>query len=251
MRQNQKKGFFVHGLRTVAVDTPEQVHDWMQQGNCARTVAATAMNESSSRSHMVISLNIKQVKNKGSSDSVTMTSDIHMVDLAGSERAETSGTQTDRLQEGSAINQSLSCLGNVISALAEQASGKQSRVPYRDSVLTKLLQNALGGNSRTVMISAISPSSMNYEETISTLRFADRAKQIKTKATVNENPTEKLIRELKEENAKLMEMLASPGGAAAAPGGAAFSAQDLIDRNNQQLGMIGMNWSDQVCRMIE
>jgi len=248
VRQNQKKGFFVHGLRAVAVDTPEQVHDWMQQGNCARTVAATAMNESSSRSHMVISLNIKQVKNKGSSDSVTMTSDIHMVDLAGSERAETSGTQTDRLQEGSAINQSLSCLGNVISALAEQASGKQSRVPYRDSVLTKLLQNALGGNSRTVMISAISPSSMNYEETISTLRFADRAKQIKTKATVNENPTEKLIRELKEENAKLMEMLASPGGAAAAPGGAAFSAQDLIDRNNQQLGMIGMNWSDQVAK---
>jgi hypothetical protein len=247
VRQNNKKGFFVHGLRNVAVETPEQITEWMNHGNSTRTVAATAMNESSSRSHMVISLNIKQVKNKGSSESTTMTSDIHMVDLAGSERAESSGGASDRLQEGSNINQSLSCLGNVISALADQSAGKASRVPYRDSVLTKLLQNALGGNSRTIMISAISPSSLNYEETISTLRFADRAKQIKTKAVVNENPTEKLIRELKEENAKLMEMLSAPagGGKAAGPG---FSAKDLLDENNAKLARNGIKWSEQVAK---
>jgi hypothetical protein len=243
VRQNQKKGFFVHGLTQKPVEAVEQINDWMAQGNATRTIARTDMNETSSRSHMVITLSVKQVRKKGTSDSVTTESEIHMVDLAGSERAETSGTSTDRLQEGSAINQSLSCLGNCISALAEKSSGKANiRVPYRNSVLTKLLMNALGGNSKTVMCAAISPSGMNYEETKSTLIFANRAKQIFCKAMVNENPTEKLIRELKEENAKLMEMVSKGTGT-----GGDSSAQDLIDRNAEQMKMIG-NWSEQLAK---
>lgn len=143
---------------------------------------------------------------------MTKTSAINLVDLAGSERAESTGATGDRLKEGAAINQSLSTLGNVISALVEVQNGnKKIIIPFRDSVLTKLLKNALGGNSKTVMIAALSPADINYEETLSTLRFADRVKQIKNQAIVNETPTERLIRELKEENARLMEMLKKGG----------------------------------------
>ncbi|KAA3672853.1 uncharacterized protein DEA37_0007820, partial [Paragonimus westermani] len=120
-----------------------------------------------------------------------------------SERAGLTGATGDRLKEGANINRSLSALGNVISALAD---GKKV-VPYRDSVLTKLLQNALGGNSKTIMIAAISPADINYHETLSTLRYADRAKRIKNTAIVNEDPMEKLIRELKEENERLKKSL--------------------------------------------
>merc|ERR1712176_1432885 len=107
------------------------------------------------------------------------------------------------------INKSLSALGNVIEKLAERSSGKKKDlvIPYRDSKLTRLLQNALGGSSKTIMICALSPASSNYEETLSTLRYADRAKKIKNNATVNENPQDKLLRELKEENAALKEMM--------------------------------------------
>ena len=114
---------------------------------------------------------------------------------------------------GAAINKSLSALGNVITALADNSSGnkKKAKVPYRDSVLTKLLQNALGGNSKTIMIAAVSPADINYDESLSTLRYADRAKKIKNKAEVNENPVDKLIRELREENERLKNSLG--GGA--------------------------------------
>lgn len=124
------------------------------------------------------------------------------------------GATGDRLKEGSAINQSLSSLGNVISALADATKSKKKIiVPYRNSVLTMLLKNALAGNSKTIMCAALSPADINYEETLSTLRFADRAKQIKTKAVINESPTDKLIRELREENARLMAMVGGAGGA--------------------------------------
>lgn len=125
-----------------------------------------------------------------------MTHIHYQVDLAGSERANSTGATGERLKEGSNINKSLSTLGKVIQALAK---GKGSFVPYRESVLTMLLRNALGGNSKTIMIAALSPADINYDETLSTLRYADQAKQIKNKAVVNESPTEKLIRELKEQ----------------------------------------------------
>ena len=136
------------------------------------------------------------------------------MDLAGSEKASKTGATGDRLKEGCAINQSLTSLGNVINALAEKSMGKTGVViPYRDSALTRMLQNALGGNSKTIMICAISPADFNYEETISTLRYASRAKKIQNKAVVNEDPQDKLIRMLKEENDKLKKELAARGGA--------------------------------------
>ena len=238
VRQHPDKGFFVHGLTQDAVGSAEEILQRMDAGAFRRTTAATVMNESSSRSHMVITIQLKQVLNAGTPESVTKTSDIHMVDLAGSERAETSGTTADRLQEGSAINQSLSCLGNVISALAEKSQGKPGvRVPYRDSVLTKLLKNALGGNSRTIMISALSPAAINYEETLSTLRYADRAKQIQCKAVVNESATDKLIRELKDENAKLMQMIKS---------GEVEGLKEVLQANQANMDQMQMSWKERL-----
>lgn len=130
---------------------------------------------------------------------------INIVDLAGSEKSNQAGTTGDRLAEGNAINKSLSCLGNVIEVLADHSMGKNKQrvVPYRDSALTRMLQDALGGNSSTIMVCAIRPGNTYYEETLNTLKYADRAKKIKNKPTVNEDPQAKLIRELQEENQKL------------------------------------------------
>ena len=128
------------------------------------------MNATSSRAHTVVTINFEQIRKDETGKERTLSSEINLVDLAGSERANSTGATGDRLKEGSAINQSLTCLGNVISALAEQSGGKKVLVPYRDSTLTKLLQNALGGNSKTVMIAALSPADINLEETLSTLR---------------------------------------------------------------------------------
>ena len=131
-----------------------------------------------------------------------------LVDLAGSERANSTGATGQRLKEGANINKSLTTLGKVIAALAaaSQAEGKKGKkgkaedfIPYRDSVLTWLLKDSLGGNSKTAMIAAISPADVQYEETLSTLRYADQAKKIKNKAVINEDPNAKLVRELKEE----------------------------------------------------
>lgn len=125
---------------------------------------------------------------------------INLVDLAGSEKVGKTGATGDRLKEAGQINKSLTMLGMVISSLADLESGKKGvKVPYRDSALTKILANALGGNSKTLMICAISPSHDNYEETLSTLRYADQAKKIKCKAVINESETDKIIRNLKDE----------------------------------------------------
>jgi len=147
-------------------------------------------------------------------------SKISLVDLAGSERANSTGAQGARLKEGANINKSLTTLGKVISALAEVSSGRKAPggkgkktefIPYRDSVLTWLLKENLGGNSKTAMLAAISPADINYDETLSTLRYADRAKQIMCKAVVNEDSNGKLIRELKEEIFYLREILKREG----------------------------------------
>ena len=160
-----------------------------------------------------------------------------MVDLAGSEKAGQSGAEGQRLKEGCAINLSLTVLGNCISVLADKSSGKakNSVVPYRDSNLTRILQNALGGNSKTIMICAVSPAAINFEESLGTLRYADRAKRIMNKAVVNESVQDKMIRELKSENEKLKELLkqANIGGLDLAKlnQGAEFSgdAKDLAE----------------------
>ncbi|KAK3563580.1 hypothetical protein QTP86_030937, partial [Hemibagrus guttatus] len=202
VREDQQRGFYVEGLRRVACDSAVQVEQLMEQGTRTRTTAATHLNANSSRSHMLIIIQLKQIFSK---ECITKQSNINLVDLAGSERQRSSGSEVDRLKEGTAINLSLTTLGNVISALAEVALGKKAvYIPYRDSVLTKLLQSALGGNSRTVMIATLSPADICYEESLSTLRYAERAKRIQNKAVVNEGPTERLVKELKAENAKLL-----------------------------------------------
>jgi kinesin family member 1 len=126
-----------------------------------------------------------------------------LIDLAGSERAGSTGATGDRLAEGANINKSLMILGKVISALAKNASGAKMVVPYRESKLTHLLKPFLGGNAKTSMIAALSPASINYDETLGTLRYAWQVKAIKNNAVVNESPQDKLIRELKEEIEKL------------------------------------------------
>uniref|UniRef100_A0A1I7SLJ5 Kinesin motor domain-containing protein n=1 Tax=Bursaphelenchus xylophilus TaxID=6326 RepID=A0A1I7SLJ5_BURXY len=200
VREHKVLGPTVDGLCVLAVGSFEQITRLMDEGNKCRTVAATNMNAESSRSHAVFTLQITQtITDVTNSFHGEKVSKISLVDLAGSERAQKTGAMGKRLEEGGNINKSLTTLGMVISALAEKNTQKKAFVPYRDSVLTWLLKDNLGGNSKTVMIATISPSADNYEETLSTLRYADRAKKIVNHAVVNEDPNAKIIRELREE----------------------------------------------------
>ncbi|KAL9914678.1 kinesin-like protein unc-104 isoform X13 [Glossina fuscipes] len=217
VREHPLLGPYVEDLSKLAVTSYQDIHDLIDEGNKARTVAATNMNETSSRSHAVFTIFFTQRRHDPMTDLTTeKVSKISLVDLAGSERADSTGAKGTRLKEGANINKSLTTLGKVISALAEIASkNKKSKkadfIPYRDSVLTWLLRENLGGNSKTAMIAAISPADINYDETLSTLRYADRAKQIVCKAVVNEDANAKLIRELKEEIQKLRDLLKAEG----------------------------------------
>ena len=233
VKQNPKEGkFYVQGLKKVPVGSYAEIERRQEEGTANRTVASTQMNATSSRAHTVITISFNQIT-KVAGQERKKESIINLVDLAGSERAGSTGATGDRLKEGANINKSLSALGNVITALADQSSGKKKNVmvPYRDSVLTKLLANALGGNSKTIMIAALSPADINYEETLSTLRYADRAKKIKNKATVNENPMDKLIRELREENEKLKKMLS--GGPMEIEGAAGMTEEEKAEARKQ------------------
>ncbi|RXN27553.1 kinesin KIF13A isoform X2 [Labeo rohita] len=206
VREHKVLGPYVDGLSQLAVMSFEDIESLMSEGNKSRTVAATNMNEESSRSHAVFSVIVTQtLYDLQSGNSGEKVSKISLVDLAGSERVSKTGAAGERLKEGSNINKSLTTLGCVISALADQSAGKGKSkfVPYRDSVLTWLLKDNLGGNSKTAMIATISPAADNYEETLSTLRYADRAKRIVNHAVVNEDPNARIIRELREEVEKL------------------------------------------------
>ncbi|XP_070134535.1 kinesin-like protein unc-104 isoform X4 [Drosophila bipectinata] len=217
VREHPLLGPYVEDLSKLAVTDYQDIHDLIDEGNKARTVAATNMNETSSRSHAVFTIFFTQRRHDAMTDLTTeKVSKISLVDLAGSERADSTGAKGTRLKEGANINKSLTTLGKVISALAEVASKKKNAkkadfIPYRDSALTWLLRENLGGNSKTAMIAAISPADINYDETLSTLRYADRAKQIVCKAVVNEDANAKLIRELKEEIQKLRDLLKAEG----------------------------------------
>lgn len=208
VRNHPTTGPYVEDLSKLVVHSYAEIDSLMDEGGKARTVAATNMNATSSRSHAVFSIVLTQTISTSSGFVKNVVSKIHMVDLAGSERATSTGASGQRLKEGANINKSLSALGKVISALAKKSEGKKNVfVPYRDSILTWLLRESLGGNSKTIMLAALSPADLNYEETLSTLRYADSAKQIKNSAVVNEDPTEKLIRELNEEIERLKELL--------------------------------------------
>uniref|UniRef100_UPI000180AFDB kinesin-like protein KIF28P n=1 Tax=Ciona intestinalis TaxID=7719 RepID=UPI000180AFDB len=212
VREHPQKGFYVEQLQVSPVSDYAAIEGRIAEGTRNRTLAATNMNATSSRAHTIVAINFAQKAMNDAGKSMTKTSIINLVDLAGSERADSTGATGERLKEGSMINKSLLCLGNCIKALADIQDGKNITVPFRDSILTRLLKNALGGNSKTIMIAALSPADINYEETLSTLRFADRAKSIKTKAVVNESPTDKLIREMKGEIKRLQDLLKNQDG---------------------------------------
>ncbi|XP_005811404.1 kinesin-like protein KIF1A isoform X10 [Xiphophorus maculatus] len=221
VREHPLMGPYVEDLSKLAVTSYNDIQDLMDSGNKARTVAATNMNETSSRSHAVFNIIFTQKRFDAETDNTSeKVSKISLVDLAGSERADSTGAKGTRLKEGANINKSLTTLGKVISALAEVDSGQnknkkkkkvESFIPYRDSVLTWLLRENLGGNSRTAMIAALSPADINYDETLSTLRYADRAKQIRCNAVINEDPNNRLVRELKEEVSRLKDLLYAQG----------------------------------------
>ncbi|XP_070401977.1 kinesin-like protein KIF1A isoform X18 [Nothobranchius furzeri] len=235
VREHPLMGPYVEDLSKLAVTSYNDIQDLMDSGNKARTVAATNMNETSSRSHAVFNIIFTQKRYDAETDNTSeKVSKISLVDLAGSERADSTGAKGTRLKEGANINKSLTTLGKVISALAEVDSGQnknkkkkkvESFIPYRDSVLTWLLRENLGGNSRTAMVAALSPADINYDETLSTLRYADRAKQIRCNAVINEDPNNRLVRELKEEVSRLKDLLYAQG------------LGDIIEMTNAMTGM--------------
>uniref|UniRef100_H3DCI4 plus-end-directed kinesin ATPase n=1 Tax=Tetraodon nigroviridis TaxID=99883 RepID=H3DCI4_TETNG len=222
VREHPLMGPYVEDLSKLAVTSYTDIADLMDAGNKARTVAATNMNETSSRSHAVFTIVFTQKKHDSETDlSTEKVSKISLVDLAGSERADSTGAKGTRLKEGTNDRRQACCnvCHSVFSFLchADNCTNKSKKkkktdfIPYRDSVLTWLLRENLGGNSRTAMVAALSPADVNYDETLSTLRYADRAKNIKCNAVINEDPNNKLVRDLKDEVSRLKELLRAQG----------------------------------------
>ncbi|XP_045151666.1 kinesin-like protein KIF13A isoform X1 [Echinops telfairi] len=248
VREHKVLGPYVDGLSQLAVTSFEDIESLMSEGNKSRTVAATNMNEESSRSHAVFNIIITQTLfDLQSGNSGEKVSKVSLVDLAGSERVSKTGAAGERLKEGSNINKSLTTLGLVISSLADQAAGKGKNkfVPYRDSVLTWLLKDNLGGNSQTSMIATISPAADNYEETLSTLRYADRAKRIVNHAVVNEDPNARVIRELREEVEKLREQL-SQAEAMKAP-----ELKEKLEESEKLIRELTVTWEEKLRKTEE
>ncbi|KAL3252378.1 hypothetical protein MRX96_017695 [Rhipicephalus microplus] len=224
IHEDSKGEIYTVGVTAKAVQNAEQVMKCLESGALSRTTASTQMNVQSSRSHAIFTLHIKQqrvvqlnledgnaedqeennalskVNGEGSSMSEfeTLTAKFHFVDLAGSERLKRTGATGDRAKEGISINCGLLALGNVISALGD-VSRKVLHVPYRDSKLTRLLQDSLGGNSRTLMIACVSPCDRDFMETLNTLKYANRAKNIKNRITVNQDKSSQTITALRME----------------------------------------------------
>ena len=204
LKERPDTGVYVKDLSTFVCKSISEIEHVMNVGNQNRSVGRTNMNEHSSRSHAIFIITVECSEQDASGESHIRVGKLNLVDLAGSERQAKTGAVGERLKEATKINLSLSALGNVISALVD---GKSIHVPYRDSKLTRLLQDSLGGNARTVMVANIGPANYNYDETITTLRYANRAKNIKNKPRVNEDPKDALLREFQEEIARLKAQL--------------------------------------------
>ncbi|XP_061596036.1 kinesin family member 4 [Cololabis saira] len=231
IREDPKEGIKIVGLTENQVSSAYEMVSCLELGNSARTVGSTAMNAASSRSHAIFTITLEQRKGLEKVDSIV--SKLHLVDLAGSERQKKTKAEGDRLKEGISINRGLLSLGNVISALGDE-SKKNNFVPYRDSKLTRLLQDSLGGNSHTLMIACVSPADSNMEETINTLRYADRARKIKNKPIVNIDPRAAEMGRLKQQVQELQVMLLhARGGVAPVMSGpeSAENVTKLVERN--------------------
>uniref|UniRef100_A0A3B5ARW3 plus-end-directed kinesin ATPase n=1 Tax=Stegastes partitus TaxID=144197 RepID=A0A3B5ARW3_9TELE len=226
VREHPLMGPYVEDLSKLAVTSYNDIQDLMDSGNKARTVAATNMNETSSRSHAVFNIIFTQKRHDAETDNTSeKVSKISLVDLAGSERADSTGAKGTRLKEGANINKSLTTLGKVISALAENKKKKkvESFIPYRDSVLTWLLRENLG--ILCVCVSSLTCVIVLNDTFLCVLRYADRAKQIRCNAVINEDPNNRLVRELKEEVSRLKDLLYAQG------------LGDIIEMTNAMTGM--------------
>ncbi|XP_031778626.1 kinesin-like protein KIF14 isoform X2 [Nasonia vitripennis] len=211
VREHPVLGPYIVDLSQHTVQSYEDLKTWLKVGNSQRATAATGMNEKSSRSHSIFSIILTQTQSKAPSKAKqgddSRRSKINLVDLAGSERLSNTGACGDRLREGVSINKSLLTLGKVIGSLAESTNErKRGFVPYRESVLTWLLKESLGGNSRTAMLGTISPANIHLEETLATLRYACQARAIVNRVRINEDPQDRLIRQLKAEITRLRDV---------------------------------------------
>ncbi|KAG5835962.1 kinesin-like protein KIF3B isoform X2 [Anguilla rostrata] len=209
LRERPDTGVYVKDLSSFVTKSVAEIEHVMNVGNQNRSVGATNMNEHSSRSHAIFVITVECSELGPDRQNHIRVGKLNLVDLAGSERQSKTGVQGERLKEATKINLSLSALGNVISALVD---GRSSHVPYRDSKLTRLLQDSLGGNARTVMVANIGPASYNVEETLTTLRYSNRAKNIRNRPHINEDPKDALLREFQEEIARLKEQLERRSG---------------------------------------
>ena len=204
VKERPDVGVYVKDLSTAIVNNADDMDKIMTLGNKNRSVGATMMNAHSSRSHAIFTTTIECAEKGADKQTMFRVGKLHLVDLAGSERQSKTGASGQRLKEATKINLSLSTLGNVISALVD---GKSTHVPYRNSKLTRLLQDSLGGNSKTLMFANVGPADYNYDETISTLRYANRAKSIKNKAKINEDPKDALMKQYQKEIEELKRLL--------------------------------------------
>ncbi|XP_041044107.1 kinesin-like protein KIF3C [Carcharodon carcharias] len=208
LKEKPETGVYIKDLSSFVTKNVKEIEHVMNVGNQTRSVASTNMNEYSSRSHAIFVVTVECSELGLDGENHIRVGKLNLVDLAGSERQSKTGVQGERLKEATKINLSLSALGNVISALVD---GKSTHIPYRDSKLTRLLEDSLGGNAKTIMVATIGPASCNYEESLITLRYANRTKNIKNKPRINEDPKDALLREFQEEIARLKAQLERRG----------------------------------------
>ena len=211
IKEDPKKGMYVQGITEVEIKTAKEAKNLILMGLKSRHVAATEMNAESSRSHLLFSIYLSTSYTNSRGGKIEKMSRLHLIDLAGSERQKKTKAQGERIKEACMINKSLSTLGNVINALVENYEGKNKYIPFRDSKLTYFLKDSLGGNSKTTIVANISTSLIQMNETISTLKFVQRAKMIKNSATLNMSVQEN-IEALQEEIKKLKSIIAKGGG---------------------------------------
>jgi kinesin family protein 1/kinesin family protein 3/17 len=223
IKEHPVLGIYVKDLQEIVVADDAKLTELMDRGNKSRAVSATLMNATSSRSHSVFTVKVHQKDEEDSSNNVFAK--LNLVDLAGSERQKGTGATGQTLKEGANINKSLSALGNVINALVESSgSSKKVFIPYRNSKLTRVLQESLGGNSLCTMLATLSPALCNLEETLSTVRYANRAKQIKVSAKKNEEASQ--ISRLQSEVNELKKLLAAQQASEGGVGGRAMSEEE-------------------------
>lgn len=226
IRENSNGVITLAGTTEVDVSSLKEMASYLEQGSLNRATGSTNMNNQSSRSHAIFTITLEQMRklnpvfsaDDGINESMSeeyLCAKLHLVDLAGSERAKRTGSDGMRFKEGVHINKGLLALGNVISALGDEKKRKEGvHVPYRDSKLTRLLQDSLGGNSRTVMIACISPADINAEETLNTLKYANRARNIQNKPIVNRDPLSSEMLKMRQQLEYLQAELCARGGGA-------------------------------------